>query len=363
MPVAALLQRPLQRGFVQCTACEHWCAVAPGAAGRCGVRYNDGGKLYLAVYGRAVAAQIDPVEKKPLHHFLPHQSVFSIGTLGCNFSCHWCQNWQISQYRNLNLVADEIGQPLLPEEIVDLCVRRTVPMVAFTYNEPAVFFEYAFDTAKLARQAGLRTVLVSNGFETQSALDRLTPHLDAVNIDLKAMRDETYRTYCGARLAPILRNLEQLAHATGVWLEVTTLVIPDLNDNPAELKQIAAFLADLSPDIPWHISAFTPQYQMFDRPHTSLDTLRQAWEIGFEAGLRYVYCGNIWRSPSLRGCADTRCPTCSKTLVRRSGYHVRQYWHEPGVCPACRTELAGVWTTRNRPVRPPTAGIKNADRS
>ena len=204
------MSRPLRKGYVQCTACEHWCALAPGEAGKCGVRRNLDGALQLVVYGRAIAAHVDPIEKKPLHHFLPARSIYSIGTVGCNFRCAWCQNWDISQYRSFDPESHAIGQHLPPQTIVAQCRANDIPMVAFTYNEPVVFFEYAYDTAKLAHEAGLRTVFVSSGYETLAALDAIAPYLDAINLDLKAFREDTYREYCGARLAPVLRNIEHL---------------------------------------------------------------------------------------------------------------------------------------------------------
>ncbi len=343
MEQSAVLSRSLQRGYVQCLACEHWCALAPGAIGKCGVRQNAHGELQLLVYGRAAAAQVDPVEKKPLHHFLPGRSIFSIGTVGCNLRCRWCQNWQISQWRNFDPVRDAIGSHLPPAEIVAYCRERAIPLIAFTYNEPAVFFEYAYDTAKLAYEYGIRTVFVSSGFETLQALEQMTPFLDAVNVDLKTFRDETYRTYCGARLAPVLRNIEHLVAQGKVWTEVTTLVIPDLNDSDAELKEIAAFLAGLSLDIPWHVTAFTPQYRLTDRGPTPPETVLRAHAIGRAAGLRYVYTGNIWYDTRLQASADTRCPHCNALLIQRAGYRVAQKWREPGICHSCGAQIAGIW--------------------
>ncbi|RIK35686.1 MAG: AmmeMemoRadiSam system radical SAM enzyme [Chloroflexi bacterium] len=339
----ARLSRPLRRGYVQCTACEHWCALAPGASGKCGVRRNLAGALRLVVYGRAIAVQIDPIEKKPLHHFLPQSRIFSIGTVGCNLSCAWCQNAQISQFKTFDLPRAHIGQRLSPQQIVAQCLHDRIPAVAFTYNEPAVYWEYAFDTAKLARAAGLRTVFVSSGFETLAALDGIAPYLSAINVDLKAFDDATYRRYCDARLAPVLRNIRHLVEQTSVWTEVTTLVIPGINDGDAELRAIAGFLAGISPDLPWHISAFMPHYRMQDRPPTSAAALRRAWEIGKEAGLRYVYAGNLWAAPQLAGCADTVCPMCGVPLIQRAGYLTRQLWRTPGICPGCGTAVAGVW--------------------
>jgi pyruvate formate lyase activating enzyme len=348
------LARPLAKGYIQCTACEHWCALAPGAFGKCGVRRNCDGCLDLIVYGRAVAVHLDPVEKKPLHHLLPGTSILSFGTVGCNLTCAWCQNWAISQYRpalrrytgDAGMEAEEVshlGQEWLPERIVATCVARGIPSIAFTYNEPAVFFEYAYDTARLASAMGLRTVIVSSGFETAQALELLAPCLTAANIDLKAFRDETYRTCCGARLEPVKRNIRHL-HELGVWVEVTTLVIPGLNDGDAELGAIAAFLASISRDIPWHVSAFAPNHRMRDCAPTPAATLKRACDLGKQAGLRYVYAGNIWSHPALEGCADTACPECGTLLLERAGFATRPRWQEPGRCHACGAAVAGVWT-------------------
>lgn len=337
------LSRPLRKGYVQCTACEHWCSIAPGAAGRCGVRRNVDGTLRLVVYGKAMAAHVDPVEKKPLHHFLPGSPIFSIGTVGCNLRCAWCQNWPMSQWRDFDPAHDDIGQELAPAAVVELCRRQEISLIAFTYNEPAVFFEYAYDTARLAHQQGIRSVFVSSGYETLDALETIEPFLDAVNVDLKSFRAETYRQYCGARLAPVLRNIEHLVTRTSIWTEVTTLVIPGLNDSDAELAEIAHFLAALSPDLPWHVTGFVPHYRMTDRPPTSGATLGRAHAIGRAAGLRYVYTGNVWHDPNLRGCADTRCPTCGTLVIARAGYSVHAHWTTPGICPGCGTRIAGVW--------------------
>lgn len=338
-----ILSRPLQKGYIQCTACEHWCAIAPGQAGKCGVRRNLEGALRLVVYGKAVAVHIDPVEKKPLHHVLPGSAIFSIGTLGCNLHCRWCQNWAISQHRHFDPAHEYVGETWSPAEIVAACQEYAIPLVAFTYNEPAIFFEYAYDTAKLAHAAGIRTVFVSSGFETLTALETIAPYLDAVNIDLKAFNEATYKTYCGARLAPVKRNIAQLVQKLRIWTEVTTLIIPGLNDSTAELRAIADFLVDITPDMPWHVTGFTPQYQMQDRPPTPAATLLRAWQIGQAAGLRYVYTGNVWGNQRLAGCADTACPTCHAKLVRRTGYLVEPLWRQPGICPACGTQVAGVW--------------------
>ncbi len=335
----AYLYRKLKKDYVQCLECEHYCAIPPGGKGRCGVKRNIGGKLMLVVYGRPVAVHVDPVEKKPLFHFLPGGSVFSIGTFGCNFTCKFCQNWEISQVRDFDDQRDYIGEDWPPEKIVDYCRRRSIPMIAYTYNEPIVFFEYAYDTAKLAHQYGIRNIFVSSGFETEQAIDMIEPYLDAANIDLKSFSDRFYREISGARLKPVLRNIEYMVKKTRIWVEVTTLFIPGLNDSPEEMRDIAQFLVGISPDLPWHVSAFYPTYLMTDRPPTPPETLLRAYEIGKEAGLHYVYVGNIL-SPEHEA---TYCPHCGAPVIKRFGYHTQVLWREPGVCPVCGHRLAGVW--------------------
>ncbi len=345
----AMLSKPLKKGYVQCTACEHFCAIEPEGMGKCGVRRNYDGALYLVVYGEAAALHVDPVEKKPLFHFLPTQPVLSLGTVGCNFTCQFCQNWEISQSGAAVVVADRPSRllktskvestPAMPADIVAHCRQQGIPMLAYTYNEPAVFFEYAYDTARLAHEQGIRNIFVSSGFETLAALELIEPYLDAINVDLKAWSDTFYRQVCGTRIQPVLRNIEHIVQQTKIWIEITTLLIPGLNDDKAELREMAAWPASLSPDLPWHLSAFHPDYQLLDRPPTPHRTLLRAWEIGKEAGLRYVYLGNVRDGEH----ESTFCPACHTLLVSRSWYTVRQHWLTPGVCHGCGSRIPGVW--------------------
>lgn len=335
----ATLVRPLKGATVQCRVCEHYCALEPGAWGKCGVRTNRDGQLYLVVYGRAVAAHVDPIEKKPLFHFLPGSDALSIGTYGCNMRCRWCQNWQISQVREVDWEHADLGEALSPESLVDLAVKRHIASIAYTYNEPTVFFEYTYDTAKLARARGLKNVYVSNGFMSPEMLETIGPYLDGINIDLKGFTDELYREYTGARLEPVKRNIAAIARDTDIWIEVTTLVIPGLNDSDAELRAMAEWLASVDPDIPWHVSAFHPDYQMRDRPRTPTQTLLRAYEIGQAAGLRYIYVGNV-PDPQHE---STGCPACHTLLVQRYGFSARTHWQTPGVCPQCGAVIPGVW--------------------
>jgi len=334
----AFQSKPLSGHAVQCTACEHWCTIRPGETGKCNVRLNQDGKLLSLVYGRAAAAHVDPVEKKPLFHFLPTRPVFSIGTLGCNFHCSFCQNWNISQPGKLAQHPGQLGQDLSPAEIVETCRSQKIHMIAYTYNEPTVFFEYTFDTARLAVEYGIRNVYVSNGFQTLAAIDAIAPYLHAINVDLKAFTDEFYRETCGGRLEPVLRNIEYMAK-TDIWVEVTTLVVPGMNDSDAELHDMAQFLASVSPDLPWHISAFHPDYQVRDRPATPRETLERAYAIGVGAGLRYVYVGNLMDADR----ANTHCPQCGEVLIGRMWYNVRTMWKTAGICPSCQSKIPGVW--------------------
>jgi pyruvate formate lyase activating enzyme len=336
----ARLTKPLSGGVVQCQACEHFCAVKPGDAGKCGVRRNVDGTLYLAVYGEAIAVHVDPVEKKPLFHFLPGGDILSIGTYGCNFRCPFCQNWQMSQVRDLDGRRDDPGQRATPEALVHTCLENHVPMIAYTYNEPAVFFEYTYDTAKLAHEHGIKNVYVSNGYMSQAALDMLEPYLDGINVDLKAFSETFYREQCQARLEPVKRNIAHIARQTGIWIEITTLLIPGLNDAEDELRAMATWLAEVDPEMPWHVTAFHPDYEMLDRPRTSQRALARAYEIGKQAGLHYVYVGNVMDADR----ESTYCPQCGQQLIQRRWYSLNELWRERGVCPHCNHPIAGVWS-------------------
>ena len=336
----AELVRGLKGQAVQCRVCEHYCTLHPGDWGKCGVRVNRDGKIYLAVYGSAVAAHVDPIEKKPLFHFLPGSRAFSIGTYGCNMRCAWCQNWQISQVRQVDTRRDRVRDALPPEEAVETALRHQSASIAYTYNEPTVFFEYTYDTAKLARERGLKNVYVSNGFMSSETLERLAPYLDGINVDLKGFTNELYEQYCGARLDPVKRNIAAIAHETGIWIEVTTLVIPGLNDSDEELRAAAAWLAKVDPEIPWHLSAFHPNYQMLNRSRTPNATLERAYAIGKAAGLRYIYLGNVFDPKH----ESTVCPACDTVLIERYGYNTRAHWVTPGVCPTCNTRIPGIWS-------------------
>ncbi len=348
----AVLYKKLENGSVRCGACRHACVIASGRVGICGVRQNIGGRLYLLVYGRASAVNIDPVEKKPLFHFLPGTSIFSLGTVGCNFGCDFCQNWDISQatrglssrlarekkLRGMDVEVGKLGYGLPPEKIVEACVEKGIPSIAYTYNEPSIFFEYFYDTSRLAHGKGVKNVLVTNGYESDGALRLAKPYIDAMNIDLKSFSDEFYAKVCKARLQPVLDTI-RLANELGIWVEITTLVIPGKNDSDGELRKIAEFVAGVDVNMPWHVTAFHPEYKMRGVSPTSNKTLFKACEIGKSVGLKYVYAGNIADEAHESTC----CPKCNAMLVRRSGFFVRVEGLRNGVCGKCGEKIPGVW--------------------
>jgi pyruvate formate lyase activating enzyme len=335
----ALLWNNDDGGSVNCNLCSHRCRIVPGKQGRCAVRFNDNGVLRTRVYGRVVAQNVDPVEKKPLYHFLPASETFSIATVGCNFRCGFCQNHSISQAVEFMGGDDLYGDTVMsPQETVNAALKYKCQSVSFTYTEPTVFFEYALDTAKAAKAAGVRTVFVSNGFMTGECLREVAPFLDACNIDLKSFSDDFYRKQCGASLSPVLESLKAIRGA-GIWLEVTTLLIGGLNDSAEELAGIARFIADeLGRDTPWHVSGFYPRYKMSGVPPTPAESIEKACEIGEGAGLRYVYGGNV------NVCQDTRCPNCGVALISRRGYKTKiAGLAADGACGGCGEKISGVF--------------------
>lgn len=288
----AILYKKLENNKVQCGVCCHRCFINDGKRGICGVRENKDGKLYSLVYGKAVSEQIDPIEKKPLYHFLPGTETLSIATVGCNFRCLNCQNADISQVSKNNELPI-VGKNLLPEQIIQDAITNNCPSISCTYTEPTVFLEYALDAMKLASKENLKNIWVTNGYFTKETFDLIKDYLDAVNVDLKFFDEKMYQQVCGAKLEPILDNLIRLKKAK-IHLEITTLIIPGLTDANDQLERIAQFIAeDLGPDTPWHLSRFFPCYQMMDRPMTPVELVEQAVEIGKDAGLEYVYAGNI----------------------------------------------------------------------
>jgi pyruvate formate lyase activating enzyme len=318
------------------------------------VRINRDGKLYTLVADRVISEEVDPIEKKPLFHFLPGSRAYSIATVGCNLRCLFCQNWEISQapkgkpaeapdFLCLPLAeppADwRAGWPTTPKDIVAEALSHRCASIAYTYTEPTIFFELAFETAQAARAAGLRNLFVTNGFIAPDALRVIAPYLDAANIDLKGFSDRFYKRVCGAPLQPILDAI-RLYKDLGIWIELTTLLIQGRNDDESELRDIARFIkSDLGEDVPWHLSRFFPAYKMLDAPITPIETLRRARRIGREAGLRYVYLGNVFEE----GEEDTHCPGCKTPLIRRFGLTLIENRLKDSTCPACRMPVAGVW--------------------
>lgn len=332
----AMLYERIGDGRVRCNLCSHRCLIAEGQRGFCNVRVNKGGRLYTTVYGRVVSQSVDPIEKKPLFHFLPGTRAYSVATMGCNFTCLYCQNHTISQYpreHDGQILGDEVS----PGEIIAAAVESGCETIAYTYTEPTIFFEYALDTARLARTEGLRNVFVSNGYMTPEAIEAIAPYLDGINIDLKGISDDLYHKVAGGNLRPVLHSIEQFFRA-GVWVEVTTLLIPGLNDSPQALHWTAEAIRGVSPVIPWHISRFYPAYHMLDRPPTPVATLEEAERIGEEAGLRYVYMGNVPGQGE-----DTHCPSCGEVVVKRRGFLVRTNSLQEGHCPSCGAKIDGVW--------------------
>ena len=327
----------LYNKLVNCNLCSHRCSkIADSKRGLCGVRENRDGKLYSLVYGKVVAQSVDPIEKKPLFQFLPGSLAYSIATVGCNFRCDNCQNFDISQLpKERNII---VGQETSPEEIVLAAKRSNCKSIAYTYSEPTIFFEYAYDVAKLAKKEGLKNVFVTNGYTTPEALQEIGPYLDAANVDLKSFSDTFYRKNCGAHLEPVLDAI-RLYKSMGIWTEITTLIIPTLNDSEEELREIAEFIKEVGEETPWHITQFCPMYKLPDLPRTPVATLRKAKQIGRETGLRYVYEGNV---PGETG-ENTYCHNCGEMLIRRFGYNIQENKIKNSTCPKCGAKIDGTY--------------------
>ncbi len=321
---------------VKCGLCRFRCRIADGQRGICGVRENRDGTLFTLVYGKAVAEHLDPVEKKPLFHLLPGSTTYSIATVGCNFRCLHCQNYAISQPAQGKLVI--AGTDLSPAEIVSRALAAGCQSIAYTYTEPTIFYEYAYETAILAHAAGLKNIFVTNGYITPEALAQIHPFLDAANIDLKGFSVKFYREVVHAMLDEVLASILEYKRL-GIWIEITTLLIPNWNDSDAELRGIARFIAEqVGVETPWHVSQFYPTYKLTDQPRTPVATLRRARQIGIDAGLKYVYEGNV---PG-EGGESTYCPGCGKLLIERQGYSIKVNLIKDGRCPGCRAAIAGI---------------------
>ncbi len=331
----AKFYKKLNNGNVQCELCNHFCIIRDNQTGFCRARKNKKGKLVSLVYGYPVALNADPIEKKPLFHFMPTSYTYSLGTLGCNFRCANCQNWDISQAEDIESKIDNLSF-YSPEKIVEDAIYNECASISYTYTEPTIFTEYALDIMKLAHSRGLKNVWVSNGFMSEKCLEEILPFLDAINIDLKSMDDDFYQKNCAARLKPVLENLIRIKKEQ-IHLEITTLIIPTLSDNIDMLSKIANFIVnELGTDTPWHISKFSPEisWKLKDLPVTGDDIIYEAYEIGKEAGLKYVYVGNLPGDQK----ENTYCPKCGELCVRRFGYHIERLDNN-GFCPKCDTDL------------------------
>lgn len=335
------------KNLIKCLACSWYCNIGNGRTGVCHTRYNKGGSLYSLVYGKSAGLHLDPVEKKPLYHFLPGCRLLSFGTLGCNFGCLFCQNWEISQItktRNseegLIDIIDKNSTPIRPEEVVEIALEQKAAGIAYTYNEPAIWAEYAHDTAKIARKNGLKNVFVSNGFESVETFNYMKNYLDAINIDLKSFSNEFYTHICKSKITPVKENIKKYFRS-GIETEVTTLVIPGKNDSDEELTSIARFLKSISEDVPWHISAFYPAYKMINISPTGTEKLLTAYHIGKKEGLKYVYLGNVNDDER----SSTRCPKCKELLISRSGFYagIRKINLKKDRCAKCGEKIYGFW--------------------
>jgi len=332
----AMLYEKIEETAVKCRLCAHRCRIRQNERGICGVRENKEGFLYSLVYGRVIAENVDPIEKKPLFHVLPGSKSYSFSTVGCNFRCTFCQNHDISQMPRET--GNIFGRETAPAEIVQKAIKSGSRTIAYTYTEPTIYFEFAYDTANIAHEKGLKNVFVTNGFMSEEAIETIAPCLHAANVDLKAFSDDFYRKYCGARLQPVLDSLKKMK-SLGIWVEVTTLLIPALNDSDEELGKIAKFIHSLGPETPWHISRFHPRYRLDNLPPTPVASIHRASEIGKAAGLKYVYSGNI---PGDEG-ENTYCSRCKELLIDRYGYYIEKFNLKGTHCPRCETLLDGIF--------------------
>ncbi|MEA4812959.1 MAG: AmmeMemoRadiSam system radical SAM enzyme [Anaerolineaceae bacterium] len=323
---------------VDCLLCAHGCSLAEGALGLCKVRQAKGGKLYAHNYGRLIAEHADPIEKKPLYHFLPGSKTYSVASPGCNLRCAWCQNWDISQAKP---GLSERMPYIAPESLTSFALASGCQSISYTYTEPTVFFEYCRDAAQNAKANNLNNIFVTNGYMSTQAFSDASTWLDAANVDIKAFDEAVYQRYMGGHLQPVLENCEAMVQA-GIWLEVTTLLIPGLNDDSAQLEKLAAFIAEkLGRNVPWHISKYFPNYQYDLSAPTSMRSIQNAVFIGRKAGLKFIYVGNVDLD------LPTRCPNCGEVLIERQGFQVLYNKIEESACPACKTKIPGVWSRGN----------------
>jgi pyruvate formate lyase activating enzyme len=333
MPHKASYFQKLKNKIVKCNLCPNNCIIKPGQYGSCNARKNINGTLFSMVYGKPATVAVDPIEKKPLYHFFPGQKVFSIGTTGCNFHCDFCQNWSISQTKD----SEKVKEIITPAQIVKEALRSSCKIIAYTYNEPTIFFEYVLEIAKLARKNKIRNVLVSNGFISKGPLEKLLPYIDAANIDLKSFDEDFYKKYCKAKLNPVLEALKTIKKAK-VHLEITNLIIPQLNDDLNIINQMCVWISkNLGNNVPLHFSAFYPHYKMLETQPTSEDMLLKAKKIAEKNRLKYVYIGNVQTDN------NTYCPKCKNLLVERNFYTIKQNNILDGLCKFCKEKIEGIW--------------------
>lgn len=330
-----MLYEKLEKNAVHCYLCAHHCKIADKKFGFCGVRQNIDGLLYTYAYAQVIAAHVDPVEKKPLYHFFPGSTSFSIATIGCNFRCGFCQNWQISQQSFRGKGSS--GERLLPEEIVQIALKNKCKSISYTYTEPTIFCEYALETAKIAKEKGLYNNFVTNGYMTKECIHMIKQYLDAANVDLKFFKESSYKKICAGSLQPVLDSIK-LMHELGIWVEVTTLVVPGENDSEEELSGIAEFIAGVEKNIPWHVSRFHPDYKFTEHQATPESTLKKALDIGKSKGLKYIYLGNVIGSGN-----DTHCHNCGQLLVKRDIFSVLEYNIKKGRCSFCNAVIPGIF--------------------
>jgi len=330
----AYLYSKIDKLKVKCNLCMHNCIISEDNKGKCFARINKNGTLFSMIYDKLIAENVDPIEKKPLFHFFPGSYSYSIAAPGCNFQCFFCQNFEISQLDNTDKILNS-SHYASPESIVRNAVTYGCKSIAYTYTEPTVYFELSYDTAVIAKKNNIANVFVTNGFMSKEAIDMINPYLDAANIDLKSFSNDFYRKYLKARLTPVLENIEYV-FKLGIWLEVTTLLIPGLNDSDREIEGIADFISSISKYIPWHVSAYYPNYKSNIAP-TDSETVFNAVKIGKDAGLRYVYAGNILNNSF----EDTYCSSCGKLLIKRSGYNIISNHLKNNICPKCSYPLHG----------------------
>jgi pyruvate formate lyase activating enzyme len=332
----AMFWEALSDQQVRCVLCPRECIVAHDERGYCGVRENQGGRYQTLVYGALCSANVDPIEKKPLFHYLPGTTAFSVATAGCNMECKFCQNWQISQYRPEQVESVEVP----PARLVEMCRARGSPTLAYTYTEPVVFYEYVHDTAALARQAGIGSVIISNGFIQEKPLRQLCQHLTGVKIDFKAFSERFYRELCSGELKPVLATLETLKDI-GIWFELVVLIVPGQNDSSQEIEQMSRWVVrHLGPDVPMHFTRFHPTYRLTNLPPTPVSTLETCRKIALDAGVHYVYAGNVPMHPG----ENTYCHNCQTELIRRIGFVVKFNRVADGKCYKCGATIPGVWS-------------------